>query len=303
MKRRFIYILAGFVSLIVIVNLIFWLFVRLQISPIWDEYERGRILRIGSVAFVFGHGTWAETDAVEKHMTTAFYRGENVHKPTLDLVKDLYREGVRWIWGTWCYAGDRPYIERDLVTGEETPWPSYVSRSKSAGVVIPVWLVVGFARFTNGEISKPPTLLEETMLDTVYIPFHIFDVNRETGESFEARVKEYIGFELRNKGFHVRPDSVSKVYRDTVVYEGSISVRVLNLPIPWHLSLKERERLLRERRKYWDRYSRGVVRGKKVDWVTIWIRGRAIRVWLSIDPYIRDINELKNKTITKKDAL
>lgn len=165
MVRRLLFFTLGFILLIIVVNLLFWALIGLKVGPIWDEYERGRIVRVGSVAFIFGHGEWEiDSTAVEQHITIASYRGEKIHKPTLDVVNSLYADGVRWIWGTWCYAGDQPYIQRDLITGEEIPWPSYVSRSKGAGVVIPVWLVIGFARFTRGEPRSPMLFLKKRRL-------------------------------------------------------------------------------------------------------------------------------------------
>lgn len=144
----------GCLALIVVVilsNILFWVLVGTQFSLVKDEYDYGRIIRVGRMAFVFGHGEWITEKGVEQHYTTAFlHEGVDVKRPTLEVVQELHHEGVTWIWGTWCYSGDHSFIRRDEKSGKETPWPGYVSRNMQPGETLPVWLGLGFVRLSVG---------------------------------------------------------------------------------------------------------------------------------------------------------
>jgi hypothetical protein len=140
---------------IILSNILFWLLVGFQFSPVKDQYDDGRIVRIGRIALVFGHGEWIKKDSVEEHFTTAYLReGLEIKRPTLEVVEQLRREGSLWIWGTWCYSGDHNFIRRNVYTGNEVEWPSYVSRNENPGETLPLWLGVGFVRLSVGSRHK-----------------------------------------------------------------------------------------------------------------------------------------------------
>lgn len=280
--RRLVYGLASTFLLVVIVNLSVFAVAKFRIDPFWEEFERGRIVKIGQTVLIFGHGTWeTDTNNIERHVTIASYRGKDLHMPTLDLVRSLHEEGATWIWGTWCYAGDRSYVERDLVTGKEVPWPSYVSRSKGAGVVYPVWLVLGFVRFTDGKKIEPRALLlDEMALDTVPVPFYMSDANQETPEGLQKRVEEHAGLYLRDRGFYrLRPDSImtaSGIHRDTVIYTTANP----------HGAPRSRQ----ENQDYLNDFTKRKNTATKTIQAIMWVRKETIPIWLRLDPYILTID-------------
>lgn len=157
MRKVLVRCAVAFTAVVILGNILFWILVGVNFSPVRNEYERGRILRFGPAVLVFGHGDWVEQNSVTYHRTIVRDGDSTLVLSTLTLVKRLHAEGARWIWGTWCYSGDRPFIARDMVAGRELPWPSYVSRNETPGRTWPIWLGFGFYRASIGgpETPKP----------------------------------------------------------------------------------------------------------------------------------------------------
>jgi hypothetical protein len=163
-------VLLALALVVIVSNILFWILVGVNFSPVKDEYVFGRIIRVGNAAFVFGHGEWITDEGIKEHYTTAFLRsGVDVKRPTLEVVEGLRREGVRWVWGTWCYSGDHPYVRRDIKSGRQIPWPDYVSRNKKPGETWPVWVGVGFIRISVGSRHREEPALPDAKRNGIRI--------------------------------------------------------------------------------------------------------------------------------------
>lgn len=147
MKNFIMRLIMIVLALIILGNVGFWILVSMSFAPVQGEYEEGRIVRLGGVALVFGHGTWNTEDNVYAHWTSVQLNDSTTYNgTTLALVDSLHADGATWVWGTWCHTGEHSYIQKNTITGVATPWPTYVSRNTTAGVTIPVWVGLGFYR-------------------------------------------------------------------------------------------------------------------------------------------------------------
>lgn len=187
-------------ALILLSNLGFWLLASARVSPIQSVYETGRIFWLGDHAFVFGHGSWGLSSGYWQHRTVVRLQDGSIYAgPTLDLLNQLRREGAHSVWGTWCYSGNYPFIRKDLVTGEETPWPSFVSYNRSPGRTVPIWLGASFVRlgWPQQRFTHTPEVFE-------YIPSDTLLLRRPSLQ----QVERAFGLVQRRVGRLPRPDSV-----------------------------------------------------------------------------------------------
>jgi len=142
---------------LLVVNLLFWWFAvdieEIKVKPKTEIYNKGFLLPIGSVVFVFSHGVWkTDKNLIVRHYTTL----NNKDLPTDSLIVVLRGKGVRYIWLSACAAGDYEFMFFDRITRKKISWPDYVSRG-APGDVVPVWLLVWFGRFSIGEPFKIDT--------------------------------------------------------------------------------------------------------------------------------------------------
>ena len=295
-KRLFWRILLALAALVLVANVMFWILVGVQFSPVSSRYEGGRIVRLGPVALVFGHGDWGTVDGIESHFTTVADRGNTISEPTIQLVERLHQEGARWIWGTWCYSGDHDYVVKDHITGEEIPWPEYVSRNRHLGMTLPVWVGLGFVRLGLGpahqydEYSSQHEYLLPT--DTAEVDLDLWR-SSEAPLSAEDAAAYAAGRVLSNAGFP-DPDSVTGVSPKEITWD---HVREYQLWIEnnsaywagkitneeWSRRNKEQNKLEAQNRIAFE--SRFAAATETVQ-ANAWIRGKVVPVWIRIKPTI-----------------
>ncbi len=250
-------LLSAAALLIVAGNLVFWGLVAMGLPVAQERYQDGRLLWVGRTAMIFGHGYWRLADGYWQHQTVVrledgtLYRGS-----TLELLTRLRTDGAHSIWGSWCYSGNFPYIRKDLVTGEETPWPSYTSYNHTPGKTIPIWLGVRFVRlgWPQPRYDTAPEVIAYVPVDTLYM----------ARPSFVGIEKALGRMQQRVRGLP-RPDSISwQPVRPDTVYS-------LPWPIYRALDPAERSALRMEERAQ-------VALKARVGIAQYWVRGRSFPV-------------------------
>lgn len=266
-RRRLVWSGAvGFVWLILTANLLFWGSVQADVPIVNRLFEQGRLFWLGQRAFLFGHGYWKITDGYWQHQTVVRLADGTVYRgPTLDLLAQLHERGASFVWGTWCYTGNYPYIQMDLITGRREPWPSYASYNRTAGITIPIWVGSSFVRLgwpRDRYTSEPPTF-GTVAPDTLVL----------TGTSAD-RVEQAFSLIRRRTPGLPRPDSVSwqPVQRDTV---WSLSRRDL-------LELSESGR---HKVREWELSE--LERQTNTGLALYWVGGRALPVFVRISAVLR----------------
>ncbi len=165
MKRIMMYSIGAFLF-IIMCNLCFWALVGLHFGLVEDLYRDGFVVKLKPLgrAYVFAHGSydygwvWNESGneagiPLVRGKGTCWLDAPVYHKTilggctysTLDYVQELKDEGYDHVWGSWCEAGNHPYVVR-YANGTEVPWPDYVSRNERPGRTIPVFWGAGFVR-------------------------------------------------------------------------------------------------------------------------------------------------------------
>lgn len=254
-------VLASLSWLVVSMNLLFWGLVQMDVAPVRQLFEKGRVVWVGRHALLFGHGYWQLSDGYWQHQTVIRLRDGTVYRgPTLDLLTSLRRRGASGVWGTWCYSGNYPYIRKDLVTGEEEPWPSYASYNRAPGVTIPIWIGTAFVRLAwpQQRYTTEPPSVGPVVADTLYLRQPSMDRIEQAFALMQQRIRGL-----------PRPDSVSwhPVTPDTVY---SIS-RIEYAALP-----------LAERREIRDRERAELAEKARTGLALYWIRGRAFPVFIRV---------------------
>lgn len=291
MKNIFFRLAAVLVSIIIVANLGFWFLVGTEFSSLSNLYRDGTVVKVGPTALVFGHGNWNEEKGVIKHYTFTSYKGELVYTPTLDLVSRLHKEGARWVWGTWCFSGDHSYIEKDIVTGKETRWPRYVSRNKTPGETLPIWLGLGFLRLSIGKPDSVGTLKR------FLIPSDTLDTDAWTHRFHDIELDRWIELKtqyqlIQLNSINVEIDSVSGIVQDTIVHDFSKSDRAFMAfeKLPSSVSDKiynqTRERLQKIKAEEDEEFDKTYSSATKLTLVKVWIRQKPFPIWVKIVPII-----------------
>ena len=148
---------------IAIINVFFYISVG-TINFAQDKYYEGAILKLGSHAWVFAHGSYEyvcvnqtaigeekrylSKDYIEgcdyAHIT--IYKGENW--VTNGLIYDLKEQGYKHIWVSMCGTGDNECIYQSA-DGTCFEWDKNVSRNEHKGRTIPIFTGLGFVRLSQ----------------------------------------------------------------------------------------------------------------------------------------------------------
>lgn len=117
--------------------------------PSKSIFNQGFIITVGSTALVFSHGNWENKGPDDGYADTTYahvsYVGD-FYGPTSKLLDSLRSEGIKKVWGSWCFTGNYPYMERNSTTGAKKYWPSWVSRNENPGLTLPIWFGPGIYR-------------------------------------------------------------------------------------------------------------------------------------------------------------
>lgn len=250
-----------FASFILLINLVFWALVAARFSPVQQRYELGRVVWVGQHALVFGHGYWMRSNGFWQHQTLTQLQDGTIYRgPTLNLLTKLRIRGARTVWGTWCYSGDYPYIQKDLVTGKETPWPSYASYNKKPGLTIPIWIGTTFVRlwWPQRQYQEAPEVISYVSPDTVHLGL----------PSLERMVHAYY---LVQRQFEDLPQPDSITWRTV----RSREAHTISIDDYYSLSINQR-RELRELK------TRPFTPDERIGLIRYWVRGRAFPVHVRI---------------------
>lgn len=253
--------LATFIFLVLTLNLSFWLLVGFRFLPAEEVYKEGQIFWVGHNALLFGHGYWSQVDGYWQHQTVVRLQDGTVYRgPTLDLITDLRYKGARNVWGSWCYTGNYPYIRKDLITGQITPWPGFVSYNKSPGLTIPIWLGASFVRLSwpKDRYTEEPEVLRYFEPDTL-------DLVRPTPN----KVKKALDIMYHRRRRLPEADSISW---QPVVPDTLYSVTVDEY---WTLSKRDR-RVLRELE------SKEAKRNAAIGVAQYWVRGQNFPLYIRV---------------------
>lgn len=177
-------IIAYFIFVIAVDSVILLTTQGFSLPGTENLYQRGMIITVKPYAWLFVHGTWTYGNCTAywrenktkidyickdyKHITG--YNGNQMD--TLELVEWFYARNYTHVWGTWCHAGDEPFIESDreqhywynvtyypdsnttsrvFMYGDimggtnNTPWPDYVVRNTKPGITVPIFTGFGIA--------------------------------------------------------------------------------------------------------------------------------------------------------------
>ncbi len=275
--QKLVRALTALVITVVAANVLFWTAVGTDFSPVRERYEAGRIVRLGPVVLLFAHGSWRTYNGIEEHHSTFEDHDEYISKPTTEVVRELRAEGAKWIWGTWCYTGDHNYIRKDMVTGEETPWPKYVSRNKSRGKTLPVWTGLGFYRIGYGE--------EHYQYNNHRMTFDTITIGRSHYSSDASPAEELssiIHMEFNNAGLP-QIDSITGFAPDTLVYQEQIPESMIPKLFTKGAE-KLRDSMYAVQDAYRANFDKRIKAATKVEPIQVWIRGKPIQIWAKVEP-------------------
>lgn len=169
----------GLFIFILSINLGFWLLVGMKFEPVDEIYQQGFIIEAKPYAWAFVHGRYVTV--YDNVNNTMIYRGTNHYTtyhnksmPTIGFLDQLYEQGYTHVWGTWCMAGDSPYVYEyyyNKTYSRKYPWPDWVSRNEKPGLTLPIFYGVGFYRYS---LPEP-----------VELRFELHKNGTNTGEQYE----------------------------------------------------------------------------------------------------------------------